>query len=133
MIKPHDGLNIEQSQDIEINQYSKLGIALMHTRKAQSKSLADIANILKIRKKYLEHIENCDWDENANDLYKRFYIRCYAKYPECGYCGVSQGFAILQRHILSYTYYTLFIPSAITIYFDYYGFRSDFSCTISMF
>jgi cytoskeletal protein RodZ len=63
-----------------MNKLQNIGKILKETRENRSLNLSDIADILKIRRKYLESIELGDYSDIPGKAYINGYIKMYAEY-----------------------------------------------------
>ncbi|HKI62051.1 MAG TPA: helix-turn-helix domain-containing protein [Mariprofundaceae bacterium] len=67
---------IEDSTSLLLN----IGEQLRQAREAQGKKLSDMVRELKLRKVYLEAMENGDWDVLPDEVYAIGFLRQYAAY-----------------------------------------------------
>ncbi len=56
-----------------------VGPYLRQAREARGLSLEELAQATKIRKTFLEALENEDWESLPAEIYVRGYVRCYAE------------------------------------------------------
>lgn len=75
-----------------MNNYKEIGVFLKNIREERSLSTSNVADFLKIRKKYIESIEVGDNSEIPGKAYLDGYIKMYAEY-----LGVSEEIAKLSN------------------------------------
>ena len=82
----------ENDSDKTLNNDGRIGTMLRETRLKRGEELEDIARILRIRKIYLEAIENSNYAEIPEAPYGQGFVRSYAEYLGLNAVRMSQLF-----------------------------------------